>query len=190
MKETILARQQKWDQRYQNNALQAQACSLLIDFHHYLPPSGLALDLACGLGGNAIFLSQRGFTVSAWDFSQQAISRLEAIVKQQQLPITPKVIDVFENPPPENSFDVIVVSYFLASSIFDPLKNALKPNGVLFYQSHNLDSPSHGGPKNSQFLLKDNQLVEHFNGLTQLETFERPQHCPNKPGQSGIIVKN
>ena len=190
MKETILSRQQKWNQRYHNSALKPQPCSLLTDFYHYLPPSGLALDLACGLGGNAIFLSERKFTVSAWDFSQQAISRLEETAKRRRLPITANVIDVFENPPAENCFDVIVVSYFLATSIFDQLKKSLKPNGVLFYQSHNLDSSSHGGPKNTQFLLKDNELIENFNGLSLLETFERPQHCPNNPGQSGIIVKN
>ncbi|PCJ15931.1 MAG: hypothetical protein COB04_12340 [Gammaproteobacteria bacterium] len=186
----VLTRQQKWDQRYQNKDLRPRACSLLEQFQHYLPATGLALDLACGLGGNAILLAKKGLTVSAWDFSQQAINRLDANIAQDTLPIETKVVELFQQPPLENSFDVIVVSYFLAGPIFNQVKQALKPNGILFYQSHNLDSSSHGGPKNPQFLLKDQQLFEQFKEFSVLESFERPQHCPGKPGQSGIIVKN
>lgn len=184
-----LTRQQKWDQRYKNTALQPQACSLLKQFPQYLPRSGKALDFACGLGGNAIFLNQKGLEVSAWDFSQQAITRLNSANQTFQPAITTEVRDVFNFPPEENSFDVIVISYFLARPVYEQIKEALKPNGILYYQSHNLDSPTHGGPANTRFLLKDNELIDHFKGLTRLESFDRPDGCPLRPGQSGVILK-
>jgi SAM-dependent methyltransferase len=39
------------------------------------PPAGRALDLACGEGRNAIWLANRGWKVTAIDYSQVAIDR-------------------------------------------------------------------------------------------------------------------
>ncbi|MEO2151790.1 MAG: Sua5 family C-terminal domain-containing protein, partial [Thermococcus sp.] len=38
--------------------------------------SGLALDLACGLGGNSFFLAEQGLQVDAWDISAVAIEHI------------------------------------------------------------------------------------------------------------------
>jgi 2-polyprenyl-3-methyl-5-hydroxy-6-metoxy-1,4-benzoquinol methylase len=47
---------------------------VLAENEHLLPPGGgRALDLACGLGGNAVFLARRGFEVDAVDISEVGI---------------------------------------------------------------------------------------------------------------------
>jgi SAM-dependent methyltransferase len=46
---------------------------------------GLALDLGCGSGADAIFLSQRGFTVLGLDFSATAISKARAAAATARL---------------------------------------------------------------------------------------------------------
>lgn len=48
---------------------QLQPSQVLLDNSHLLPASGRALDLACGLGANALYLAKRGMTTSAWDLS-------------------------------------------------------------------------------------------------------------------------
>ena len=41
-------------------------------------PAGRALDLGCGEGGDAVWLAQRGWTVTAVDVSQLALDRAAA----------------------------------------------------------------------------------------------------------------
>ena len=52
-------------------------CDALRDNVHLIPQGhGKALDLACGMGGNAIFLAQNSnLDVYAWDMSSVAISK-------------------------------------------------------------------------------------------------------------------
>ena len=63
------AEQDKWDRRYSDPANEARAAQVLSDNLHLLPTQGTALDLACGLGGNALLLARQGLTVEAWDLS-------------------------------------------------------------------------------------------------------------------------
>jgi 2-polyprenyl-3-methyl-5-hydroxy-6-metoxy-1,4-benzoquinol methylase len=69
------ASRQKWDRIYRNwKAPFPGAAAVLAENEHLLPPGGgRALDLACGLGGNAVFLARRGFEVDAVDISEVGI---------------------------------------------------------------------------------------------------------------------
>lgn len=177
----------KWDRRYQNPDLKPKACEILTLYPNYLPSQGRALDLACGLGGNAIYLAQHNLKVCAWDISQQAIKRLKAAGHDNN--IRPEARDVIANPPQANSFDVIVVSYFLQAEIFPALKSALRQGGILYYQTHDLNAADYGGPKNPDYLLKDRQLIMEFSGFEILQSFERNHSSPLSQGQSALIAR-
>ena len=60
---------EKWNKRYRGVAGEQQASRVLRENLHLLLASGRALDLACGLGGNATLLAQQGLSVSAWDIA-------------------------------------------------------------------------------------------------------------------------
>jgi len=152
--------QVQWDARYAKNNDSPQACRVLREFSHLLPKSGLALDLACGMGGNALWLAEQGLTTSAWDLSPVGINKLEERAKQQSLSIDAKTRDIIAQPPAENSFDVIVASYFLERALFPTLLAALKPAGLLFYETFVQDKPKGIGPSNPDYLLKQNELLE------------------------------
>ena len=49
--------QARWDQRYRETSSEPQAARVLSDNLRLLPAAGTALDLACGLGGNALLLA-------------------------------------------------------------------------------------------------------------------------------------
>jgi len=49
---------------------------------------GMALDLACGTGRNALYLAERGYQVSAVDWSSVALGILEARAKGQAIPVS------------------------------------------------------------------------------------------------------
>jgi len=154
-----------WDDRYTKNNDMPQACQVLREFSHLLPSQAAALDVACGLGGNALLLSKLGLDTTAWDLSSVGIEKLNHLAEQQAMNITAQVHDVVAEPPEENSFDVIVVSYFLEREIFPALFAALKPNGLMFYETFIVDKPAGTGPSNPDYLLKQNELLSLCDGL-------------------------
>lgn len=156
-----------WNRRYRHKAgdERPQACSLLREFRHLLPTSGHALDIACGRGGNALLLAAHGLTTSAWDYANVAIDQLHYHASQMSLPVAAEVRDVQQQPPVARTFDVIVVCHFLERKLADALAVALKPQGLLFYQTFVRDKVSDNGPANPDYRLKPNELLDLFTGL-------------------------
>jgi SAM-dependent methyltransferase len=156
----------KWDQRYSNASSPGEPSYALREFSHLLPQSGIALDIACGLGADALFLAQRGFNVSAWDNSQVAIRKLQQFAAQRNLIINAQCRDVSIAPPLPASFDIIHVSHFLERELCPAITAALKPGGLLFYQTFCAEKLDTGhGPSNPDFLLQKNELLRLFASL-------------------------
>jgi len=154
--------QKKWNSRYATAAGKPRAALVLRENRHLLPASGDALDLACGLGGNALLLAQAGLTVQAWDLSSVAIDALRLRTAAECLPVEAAVRDVDKQPPMPTSFDVIVVSYFLQRTLAPALCAALRPGGLLFYQTFVKNKVYQQGPTNPDFLLAENELLTLF----------------------------
>lgn len=154
--------QQKWNCRYAVAEGELRAAQVLQENCHLLPTTGVALDLACGRGGNALLLAQMGLSVQAWDASSVAITALQSRAQAENLPLQAVVRDVIEQPPLPDSFDVIVVSYFLQRELAPVLCAALRPGGLLFYQTFIKDRVSQQGPNNPDFLLAENELLTMF----------------------------
>ena len=157
---------QKWNHIYaaEESALM-QPAYVLAEYAHLLPTTGCALDLACGLGSNAIFLAQHGLHAHAWDISEQAINKLARVCESNVIHVHAMVRDVQEHPPEANSFDVICVSYFLERDITTNIISALKPKGLLFYQTFVHEKVSQQGPNNPKYRLDENELLKLFSPL-------------------------
>lgn len=157
--------QLKWDEIYrQKTDIDPIPATMLSEYSHLLPQHGLALDLACGLGGNAFFLAKQGLQVDAWDISPVAIERIKN--KTRNLNIQPRSIDICNTPFPSNRYDVIAVSRFLERQIIPQLIDALKVGGLIFYQTFTLDKAQSGGPSNPTFLLQKAELLSLFSRLS------------------------
>ncbi|MES9833203.1 MAG: methyltransferase domain-containing protein [Candidatus Thiodiazotropha sp. DIVDIV] len=165
-KEKVQQLRAMWDERYGDQDKIPRPAEVLLSNSHLLPSNGSALDLACGLGGNAMHLAALGLDVVAWDLSPVAIQRLQQLAQEKNLQnLKAEVRDVERHPPSANQFDVIVVSYFLERSLTAALINALKPGGLIYYQTFIRDAVSSEGPKNSNFRLADQELLRLFNKL-------------------------
>ena len=46
---------------------------------------GRALDVGCGQGRNALYLSQHGFEVDAWDVNENSLQKLRQIIQSEQI---------------------------------------------------------------------------------------------------------
>lgn len=155
-----------WESRYREcSSGEAEPCAVLTDYHHLLPASGEALDLACGLGGNALYLARHGLTTSAWDSARTAIDCLAARGRDEGLPLAAEVRDVVARPPLAETFDVVVVSRFLERNLAPALAAALRPGGLLFYQTFTRARVAERGPRNDDFRLADNEFLTLFAGL-------------------------
>ncbi|MCF6324448.1 MAG: class I SAM-dependent methyltransferase [Gammaproteobacteria bacterium] len=155
--------QKKWDAIYQKAAEgEYSAVRVLQENQHLLPKGGCALELACGMAANAAFLAQHGLCTTAWDISEVVIERLKASPAMKDLAITFEARDIVRQPPPAASFDVITVSYFLDRSLVPYIKRALKPLGLIFYQTFTQTYVNEGGPRSRDFRLADNELLQLF----------------------------
>lgn len=155
----------RWDARYRSATNAGKPAAVLLEHQHLLPTKGNALDLACGLGANALLLAERGFHVSAWDVSPVAIKQLQGFAASEKIKIQTQCRDVILSPPEGNSFDLIVVSDFLHRSLCPAISHALKPGGVLYYQTFCRDKLTLKGPSNPDYLLADNELLRLFASL-------------------------
>lgn len=183
----------KWDVKYARCDQPGIAAKVLQDNLHLLPKQrGAALDLACGLGANALLLAQQGFTVTAWDSSAVAVEKVNQFSQQQNVAVNAEQLDVVNFPPLDASFDVIVVSYFLERSLCPEIVKALKPGGVLFYQTYCQQKVDMTGPSNPDFLLKENELLQLFSAL-QLRVYREEallgQHEKGWRNQAMLIAE-
>ena len=157
------AMQGKWDERYRAAPPGAgEPARVLRDYGHLLPAAGTGLDLACGLGANALFLARRGLRTLAWDLSRVAVQRLQAAADAASLPLTAAARDVIAAPPAPDSADVIVVAHFLERSLAAPLMAALRPGGLLFFQTFTRTFVNPAGPTQEVYRLADNELLGLF----------------------------
>jgi len=177
-----LATLKKWNEAYQKADISiAKPVQVLSENAHLLPENGDALDLACGRAGNAIFLARRGFIVDAVDISPVVLGYVEAFVNEQGLSILCQCRDVESKGLAMKQYDVIVVSYFLNRDLFPQIIKALKPNGLLFYQTWSQEKIDDSGPGNPLFRLKAGELLELSQSLNLL--FYREE------GSQGNILK-
>ena len=146
-------------------ATEARPAAVLAGFDHLLPASGEALDLACGPGGNALHLARCGLTTRAWDNAATAIDKLAEQAHTESLPLAAEVRDVLEHPPAPDTFDVIVVSRFLDRALCPALAAALRPGGLIFYETFTRAGVTGRGPRTERYRLDDNELLTLFAGL-------------------------
>ena len=156
----------QWDLRHAAAEDIGTPAPVLQENLHLLPKSGDALDLACGRGANALLLADAGLRVTAWDFSATAIERLTAEVARRGIAnLRPVVRDVVTRPPETGSFDVITVGYFLERDLVPALIHALRPGGLIYYQTFTRIAVTEYGPSNPRYRLADNELLGLFSGL-------------------------
>ncbi len=159
--------QNKWDRIHaKNESLELPLPAfVLAEFSYLLPGSGTALEIACGKGGNACFLASCGLKTLAWDISPVAVAKLNNIKQDWSLNLNAEVRDVALVLFPRDCFDVIVASRFLDRTISASIVSALKPGGLLYYQTFVVGKDVKIGPSNPDYLLAENELLSMFSAL-------------------------
>jgi 2-polyprenyl-3-methyl-5-hydroxy-6-metoxy-1,4-benzoquinol methylase len=128
-----------------------------------LLPKGRALDVAMGSGRNAIFLSKMGFDVEGLDVSPEAVSGALELARKSGVNLRAQVADLESNPHIEKgAYDVIVCFNYLQRSLIPHIKEGLHTGGMVVYETFIIDHAQFGKPKNPDYLLKHNELLDMF----------------------------
>lgn len=180
--------QARWDARHADARDLGSPPAILTRYQAMLPRSGRALDMACGRGAASLWLAQRGLTVDAWDFSPVAIARLRGAAAQGAGRIDAQVRDVLAEPPAPASFDLILVSHFLERDLCPAIAAALRPGGLLCYQTFGPAVPGTGGPSNPDFRLAANELLRLFPALTVRAYHEPGEHAAEDDPLRGLAL--
>ncbi|MGU9956470.1 MAG: class I SAM-dependent methyltransferase [Arenicellales bacterium WSBS_2016_MAG_OTU3] len=147
---------------------------------------GHALDLASGVGQNALWLAGQGYKTTAIDGSQRALDYCKQEAKNRTLCVTTQAVDLDNHSLPENEFDVIVVVRYLNRSLFENIRNALKPNGLIFYKTFNQNHLMTKPDFNPDYVLKNGELSKIFEQWKILETNESSE---NESQQSRLLAQ-
>ncbi len=160
----------RWDERYREGDWVdiAEPARILEDAEAWLRPPGLALDVACGAGRNALWLARRGYTVIAVDISWAGLGRLAARARAEKLDIHPVHADLERFRLPPDAFDLIVNTRFLLRALFPAFRTALKRGGLLVVETFTVDEIDVlGGDIRREYALERGELGAAF---AQFET--------------------
>ena len=158
-----------WNKRYDTETyiLGKEPVEFLKE-HINILPGGKALDIAMGEGRNAVFLAKNGFEVDGCDVSEIAVKKTLGLAKENNVRVNAFVADLEIYKLPKDAYDVVACFYYLQRSLIPQIKEALKPGGMVIYETYTIENWERGfeGPKNRDYLLKTNELLDLFKDLT------------------------
>ena len=131
---------------------------------------GKALVLAMGEGRNAVYLAQNGFDVTGVDISEVAIEKCNRLAEERNTAVNAVVADLTDYDMGKGQFDLITKFYYYEPSIFPQIIDALKPGGMFILEQFSIDHLKYRenngfGPRNPDYLIKPNELLDHFKSL-------------------------
>ena len=159
---------ERWNKRYLDNPMPSNVTPMLQKYIQHVNVAK-AIDIACGTGRNTHFLEELGFVVDAVDISDYALSRVKDSENIKKIETD---LDTYDITP--NSYDLIVNCNYLNRRLVSQMKDALKPNGVIMFETfivaHAEDAKERINP---DYLLKKNELLHSFIGLDVIYYEER-----------------
>lgn len=191
----------EWDQRYAEERdgdpmWSGRANGTLVAEVGDLAP-GTALDVGCGEGGDAIWLAQQGWQVTAIDPSRVALDRAEAAARAAGVEVAWVHAGLLGMPDGAGQHDLVSAQYAVLRHTDDAaaiaaLLGAVAPGGTLLFVHHDLDTASdaehthadgHGHDAEHGFDPADHvmpsDLVAHLDDRWEVEVDEtRPRPGP------------
>jgi len=145
-------------------------------FSPLIPKDGAVLDLAAGGGRHSLYLLEKGYHVTAIDQNEAPLTALTTHKNAEILSA-----DLETEPLPfaiggilsGRQFDGVVCINYLYRPLLDDLIAAVKPGGVLIYETFMLGNEDFARPRNPDHLLKNQELLDRVQGHMQIVAFEQ-----------------
>lgn len=178
---------ERWDKKYKNNHPIPSKVPEVVAKYALLAKGKKALDIACGTGRNAKFLASQGFNVDALDISPVALDSLKGIEN-----INTKEVDFDSYTLQENSYNLIVCTYYLNRSLFPQIEKALKDGGIFIFETFMHHQDNTKIPSNRSFLLEEGELELTFDDryeILHLQDFMDTISCGERAMKSSMVAR-
>ena len=180
--------QAAWNQRYSGPDLVwgAGPNRFVADELAALTP-GRAIDLGAGEGRNAIWLAERGWRVTAVDFSAAGLARAARLAAQRGVSVDWVQADLLDYRPAPGGYDLVLVAYLHLPSaslarVLRAAAAAVAPGGTLLVIGHDRDNipRGHGGPQDPDRLYTPATVTAELAGLAvrRADQVLRPVQTP------------
>jgi SAM-dependent methyltransferase len=189
---------QQWDERYSGTEFEwtTRPNQFVATELAGLTP-GRALDLAAGEGRNAVWLAERGWRVTAVDFSRVGLEKgrkLSAARGVDEARVDWIVADLRDYEPERGAYDLALIAYLQVSpqvraAVLARAAAALAPGGTVFVVGHDLTNLTEGvgGPQDPDVLYTPEALRSELPGLRILRA-ERVHRAVDRDGGPATAV--
>lgn len=166
------------EESMQEKKLKAETASRLIteSLELSLLDKSEVLDLACGSGRNGLWFADKGHRVT---FIDKSLVNLNTPSEPHTDPMPTRhsylAWDLEDGSAPEltqNKYDLVLVFNYLHRPLFPQIAAAVKPGGLLVYETFIEKQAEIGRPRNPKFLLKSNELKNEFETWALVHYFE------------------
>jgi SAM-dependent methyltransferase len=157
----------------------ADASRWIERFAPLIAPGARVLDVACGHGRHARYFAARGHPVVAVDRDEAALATLSGVpgIETRALDLETGA-RMFAG----ERYGAIVVVNYLHRPLLPDLLDALADDGVLLYETFALGNEALGRPRNPDFLLAPDELLQRVGGRLTVVAFEQGQVATPAPG--------
>lgn len=151
-----------WDQVYQARAKQPYPDSdpLLYEYVPIAPVEGWrALDLACGVGQNGLWVAKQGYHVDLMDISRNALSLArDEIERRRGASVNLLQTDLDQEQLPRARYDLVIVFRYLNRALLPHLIDTIKPDGRIIYMTFNPRYHGQATPIEQNFIVESGEL--------------------------------
>ena len=175
----------RWNRKYRERSAAPEAVAPIVAKYCRFAPPGRALDIAAGVGQNALYLAEQGFLVTAVDVSDVALGPLAG----RHPRLYPVCLDLERWDPPKRRYQLVINLRYLNRRLLPLIKEALAPGGVLIFETF-IDPPP-GRDKASHcrdYLLRENELLRAFISLEVVYYEEAVRSCAQGDGKMASLV--
>ncbi|MFQ5965507.1 MAG: class I SAM-dependent methyltransferase [Candidatus Scalinduaceae bacterium] len=183
----------KWNKRYDTKEyVYGKEPTKLLKENINILTKGRAMVLAMGEGRNAVFLARNGFDVDGCDISEIAIEKSKLLARENKVKLNALVVDLEKYKIPTRKYDLITCIYYTQRNLIPQIKDGLKMGGMVLFETYTIDQLKYGtdapGPKNPEYLLKHNELLNYFRDFHILY-YREGEIAPDKSVASLIAQK-
>ncbi|MZR29024.1 class I SAM-dependent methyltransferase [Sneathiella litorea] len=152
-----------------------------------IPDDKSVLDIACGGGRHSLYLLDLGHNVTAVDIDTSLIAAYQG---RAGLSIVQADLEKGGWPFPVGAFSGILVVNYLWRPLFADIVTSLAPGGILLYDTFAQGNEKYGRPKNPDFLLAPEELIDSFGGeLDVIDFFEGDIEIPTLASRQSIAAR-
>lgn len=180
--------QAAWDQRYSGaDLVWGAGPNRFVTEELAAMAPGRAVDLGAGEGRNAIWLAERGWRVTAVDFSAAGLGRAARLAAERGVTVDWLRSDLLAWQPAPDGYDLVLIAYVHLppenlTRVFRAAAGAVAPGGTLLVIGHDRDNITrgHGGPRDPDRLYTPAMVAKELSGLTirRADQVLRPVRTP------------